>query len=159
MRARLISTFAACFVAGCGGKAIESASAPDSSVDASPSFDASTTSTPDASSTGTPDATIDSATDIPDAGPPPPVIDGCVDIVLSTYDQSCQKSSDCIGITAGEVCTGGCACGGAVINVSEEARYNQAIAGIQSEGCPCPPPGMPTCVQGTCTTCTPGFCQ
>ncbi len=60
---------------------------------------------------------------------------------------------------AGEVCTGGCTCGGAVINVSEEARYNQAIAGIQSEGCPCPPPGMPTCVQGTCTTCTPGFCQ
>src|SRR5205807_1681219 len=28
----------------------------------------------------------------------------CVDIVLSSYDRSCNTKSDCIGITAGTIC-------------------------------------------------------
>ncbi len=141
-------------VVACGGKAVEDPSSSGSLLDASFAFDASVSATLDAAS----DATVDGATSFADAGTPPPVIDGCVDIVLSTYDQSCVKSSDCIGVTAGEVCTGACACGGAVINVSEESRYDQAISEVQTEGCPCPPPAMPVCVEGSCTTCTVGNC-
>jgi hypothetical protein len=87
-----------------------------------------------------------------DAGNP----DGgqCVDIVLSTYDQSCTTTSDCIGITSGKICDGSCACGGSTINESGESRYNEAISGLVLEDCPCIDDGVPTCVHGTCTMCT-----
>jgi hypothetical protein len=120
-------------IVGCGGK--------------------SDTGLPDASLTESSDAAADGSTSVTDAGSPAADADGCVDIVLSTYDESCQEDSDCIGITAGEVCNGSCDCGGAVINVSGQARYEQAISGIVFADCPCIAGPIPTCVQGTCTRC------
>ncbi|MDP8999124.1 MAG: hypothetical protein M3O46_03330 [Myxococcota bacterium] len=46
----------------------------------------------------------------------------CVDVDLTTYDQSCQSSTDCTGITAGVLCRGACTCGGAAVNASEWLR-------------------------------------
>src|SRR5208283_2561625 len=63
---------------------------------------------------------------------------GCVDVELSTYDLSCQEDSDCITISAGQICPGDCACGGATINVSGQARYQSAVSGIQTGVCGCP---------------------
>jgi hypothetical protein len=85
----------------------------------------------------------------------------CVNVDVSTYDTSCTQSSDCIDITAGQICTGGCACGGTTINVSGQARYEAAVAGIQTGACPCPASGMPTCIANQCVLCfwnssTPG---
>jgi len=77
----------------------------------------------------------------------------CVDIDLSTYDQSCKVDTDCMDVTAGVVCTGQCACGGSLINVDEQSRYDAAIAGVQTEGCPCPPDGIARCLQDHCTLC------
>jgi hypothetical protein len=99
---------------------------------------------------GSPDASTDGAASVADAGS---LGDAalCANIVLSTYDESCHESTDCIIITAGEVCTGSCGCGGSVISISGQARYEQAISGIVFAACPCPSGGIPTCVQGTCT--------
>jgi len=77
----------------------------------------------------------------------------CVDIVLSTYDQSCNQASDCMTIQAGEVCNGDCACGGSPVNISGQARYDQAVSGIRFEGCPCPASPPPACIAGTCVSC------
>lgn len=88
------------------------------------------------------------------APPPPPDASICVDIDPSTYDQSCTQSSDCISVSAGELCTGFCPCGGATINASEEMRYSAAIAGIESGLCGCPLLGNPTCVNGQCAICS-----
>jgi hypothetical protein len=95
-----------------------------------------------------------------DAGSPP--ADGgsgggdagqCVNIDLSTYDQSCKSASDCVGINSGEVCSGTCECGGALVNKSEEARYDKAVSGIDFAECPCPALGVPACISGRCTFC------
>jgi hypothetical protein len=92
---------------------------------------------------------------------PPPDAGMCVDIVLSTYDQSCKATADCIGITSGKLCSGGCDCGGSTINRDGEGRYKAAVSGLTFEACPCAADGKPTCVFGTCTLCgfgstTPG---
>ncbi|HEY3817430.1 MAG TPA: hypothetical protein VGL81_09680 [Polyangiaceae bacterium] len=94
----------------------------------------------------------------PDAGPDAAV---CVDVDLSTYDQSCQTSDDCIGITAGVLCPGSCECGGAAVNISEQLRYQTTIAelGMSVGGCPCPAPGPIGCVQNKCTVCGYGAGQ
>jgi hypothetical protein len=89
----------------------------------------------------------------------------CVDIDLSTFDRSCMTMSDCIEITAGTICTGGCSCGGSSINQSGQARYDAAINSIMTAACPCVFPGTPTCVQGECIMCNapegadPADCQ
>jgi hypothetical protein len=62
----------------------------------------------------------------------------CVDIELSTYDQSCNQPSDCILIQTGEVCSGQCSCGGTPVSASEQSRYEQATSGIKFSACPCP---------------------
>jgi hypothetical protein len=62
----------------------------------------------------------------------------CVDIDLSTYDQSCNQPSDCILIQTGEVCSGQCSCGGSPVSASEQSRYDQATSGIKFSACPCP---------------------
>jgi hypothetical protein len=106
---------------------------------------------------------------IVDAGPPsfdsgPPIIedggvfeDGstgtCVDIDLSTYDQSCNTTSDCIDILSGEVCDGTCDCFGSPVNISEQARYDQAISGIEFAECGCPAFPPPQCIGGMCLNC------
>jgi hypothetical protein len=74
----------------------------------------------------------------------------CVDIVLSTYDQSCTQAKDCILIQTGDVCSGNCACGGSPVNVSEQSRYDQATSGIVFGLCPCPAEFAPQCVNNTC---------
>jgi len=82
----------------------------------------------------------------------------CVDIDLSTYDQSCAADSDCISITAGPICEGSCECGGATVNASEQSRYQNAIAPLASTRgvCGCFAEGIPQCVHGTCTFCSLG---
>jgi hypothetical protein len=77
----------------------------------------------------------------------------CVDIDLTTYDQTCNADSDCIDITAGVVCSGQCACGGSTINVDGQARYEAAVAPVDTLGCPCPPDGITRCLQNHCTLC------
>ncbi len=73
----------------------------------------------------------------------------CVEIDLSDYSTTCNTASDCISINTGSVCDGSCACGGSLINVSGQAAYEQAIAGITFAGCPCAEQ-LPSCVNGEC---------
>jgi hypothetical protein len=95
----------------------------------------------------------------PEAGPSPEA-GVCVDIALSSFDQSCKEDTDCIDITAGTICTGQCACGGSAINVSGEAAYQQALASIGSGvACPCPLGGQPRCLTGHCALCGYGLDQ
>lgn len=80
----------------------------------------------------------------------------CVNVELSTYDQSCTTASDCVTITAGEICTDSCACGGSTINKSGQGRYDEQIASLDAHGgmggvCHCPVEKVPECLHGTCT--------
>jgi hypothetical protein len=78
----------------------------------------------------------------------------CVNVDLSTYDTSCQTSSDCADITSGILCTGSCACGGSAINSAGLARYQSAVASLGSAtACPCPAEGVVACVDSKCTVC------
>jgi hypothetical protein len=74
----------------------------------------------------------------------------------STYDQSCKVDADCVPITAGDICTGACLCGGVTINRSGQARYDAAISGIMPGPCLCPAQPVPQCIGGTCGFCTGG---
>jgi len=80
----------------------------------------------------------------------------CVSVELSSYDQSCNVDADCVEITSGSVCNGSCQCGGSAINVDGESRYRSQVAGITAGECPCFAGGNPTCVDHTCTLCSPG---
>jgi hypothetical protein len=91
-----------------------------------------------------------------------------VNVDLSTYDTSCTQDSDCVEIASGEICprTTCYFCGGSTVNVSEQARYNAAIAPIVAAdavptlepfACGCPFFGNPACVAGQCTLCIPNF--
>jgi hypothetical protein len=62
----------------------------------------------------------------------------CVDIDLSTYDQSCNVPTDCILIQTGEVCSGQCSCGGSPVSASEQSRWEEATSGIMFSACNCP---------------------
>ncbi len=75
----------------------------------------------------------------------------CVNVDLSTYDRSCKQASDCVSVTAGEVCTGQCSCGGSFINAGALGRYQQAVAGIEPGTCFCGVGPAPECIDGTCT--------
>ncbi len=79
----------------------------------------------------------------------------CVNIDLSTYDQSCSLDGDCILVAAGNLCPGACGCPASPINVKEQARYEAAVAPAHLLACPCAYPGSPRCVQNKCTLCTP----
>ena len=87
-----------------------------------------------------------------DAATTPPATDGglCVDIDLSTYDQSCVVATDCIVILTGQVCSSECACGGSPVNAAEQARYEEATSGIAFGECACPLEIAPSCVGNTC---------
>jgi hypothetical protein len=87
-----------------------------------------------------------------DAAGPPPATDGgmCVDIDLSTYDQSCVLASDCILILTGQVCSSDCSCGGSPVNASERPRYEAATSGITFAKCFCPVEVAPSCVASKC---------
>jgi hypothetical protein len=77
----------------------------------------------------------------------------CVDVDLTTYDQTCRADSDCIEVTAGEICADSCECGGSAINQNDAQRYANATDGITTEACPCPYFGNPRCVAGSCAIC------
>jgi hypothetical protein len=90
----------------------------------------------------------------------------CVNVDLSTYDTSCTQDSDCIEITAGEICPrSSCyGCGGSAANASEGARYQAAISSIVAADtvpepfiCECPFFGRPVCASGQCTLCVPAL--
>jgi hypothetical protein len=75
----------------------------------------------------------------------------CVDIDLSTYNQSCNVPSDCIAIFTGEVCVpSDCPCDQAFVNISEQARYDQAINSLPPDDCTCPTLGEAKCISGMC---------
>jgi hypothetical protein len=80
----------------------------------------------------------------------------CVDISLSDYDTSCTTASDCFGIQVGKVCSGSCECGGTLVNVSGQAKYEAAVSGIEFSECPCPSAGEPACLHGVCAYCGGG---
>jgi hypothetical protein len=82
----------------------------------------------------------------------------CVDIDLSSYDQSCTTDSDCAVVTSGELCANYCPCGGSTINESQLGRYRAAVADVPTGECGCGLAGPPSCVSGTCQFCsmTPG---
>jgi hypothetical protein len=77
---------------------------------------------------------------------------GCVNVDLSTYDRSCNKDSDCVEITSGMMCPGGCSCGGSAINVDGLCRYDQTVAPLASSGgvCNCPADFGACCRAGRC---------
>jgi hypothetical protein len=81
---------------------------------------------------------------------------GCIDVPLSGFDTTCSRDRDCVTVTTGEVCPGDCLCGGSAINASDQARYQQEIAGVPIGECGCPLLGVPQCIAGTCTICTGG---
>ncbi len=82
----------------------------------------------------------------------------CVVIDPTTYDQTCQVDSDCVGITPGTVCTGDCQCGGAAINSDGLARYETAVHQLgTSPGCPCASE-LVVCHQNQCINCGPEGC-
>jgi hypothetical protein len=88
----------------------------------------------------------------------------CVDIVLSSYDLSCQQDSDCISISSGQICDGDCTCGGSTINADGESRYKQALSSLTLGECACPLECVPQCLGNVCTICTgapsdPPACQ
>jgi hypothetical protein len=80
----------------------------------------------------------------------------CVDIVVSSYDISCQQATDCIEIASGQLCSGGCSCPDATINVSGQARYQSQLASIDPGFCGCPLVFPAECIDNTCTICTGG---
>ncbi|MEO7108924.1 MAG: hypothetical protein ABI183_00685 [Polyangiaceae bacterium] len=81
----------------------------------------------------------------------------CIDLDPADYDTSCNADTDCIDITAGEICSGyNCTCGGATISTKDQDKYDALFNSIHpSTGpiCSCPYFGTPRCVQGTCTFC------
>ncbi len=88
-------------------------------------------------------------------------VDGgvCVDIVPSTFDQSCQSESDCISIMPGPLCDGyTCTCpGGGAINTSAEASYQAIVSSVHPGTgplCSCPASPGPQCLGGVCTICS-----
>jgi hypothetical protein len=94
-----------------------------------------------------------SPVDVIDAGPPPDA-GVCVNVDVSTYDQSCTVDSDCVEISAGLLCDKDCLCGGSTINGDGQARYDAAIAPLGTgPACSCPGFGNPRCVKGHCTMC------
>jgi hypothetical protein len=87
-----------------------------------------------------------------DAATTPPATDGgkCVNVDLSTYDQSCVRATDCIVILTGQVCNSECACGGSPVNATEQARYDEATSGLTPGACSCPLEPEPSCVGNKC---------
>jgi len=79
----------------------------------------------------------------------------CVDINLSSYDQSCNHDSDCVAVAGGgQFCDGYCDCDMATINQSAVAGYTSALSAVtQGPVCACPESGNPTCVDHVCQLC------
>lgn len=87
--------------------------------------------------------------------------DSCVDasaqtIMASSYDQSCQKDSDCVAIEEGDFCQPGAnnGCTNAAINTSALAQYQADLAKTTAGVCyglsGCPAEFGPCCQSGVC---------
>jgi len=88
--------------------------------------------------------------------------DSCFDasaqiIMGSSYDQSCQKDSDCVAIEEGDFCRPGAnnGCTNAAINRSALAQYQADLATTTAGVCyglaGCPLESGPCCQNGRCT--------
>ena len=143
VRALAIPAFAGCLLLACGGKTTGNGS-PGGSSGGSSSGGTSSGGSSSGSSGGT------SSSGASSGGSSGGVV-SCVNIDLSTYDLSCQQASDCIFVTSGEVCTDQCNCPQAVVNRSEQGRYDQAIASVNPGTCFCGDPGEPQCLANQCT--------
>jgi hypothetical protein len=95
-------------------------------------------------------------TETNDASPPPVDAGDCIQVNPSSFSRACASNNDCILVTTGILCSGGCACGDTPINNASLAAYEALTSSIMLEGCPCSDPGQPTCIQGTCTLCSFG---
>jgi hypothetical protein len=80
--------------------------------------------------------------------------EACVEVDVSTYDQSCNTSSDCIAIETGEVCTGDCACGNGAVNIAGQARYDETVNAVALGDCSCIAELPVQCLSNTCVLCT-----
>jgi hypothetical protein len=99
------------------------------------------------SSPGAPDGSADRSTG--DGGGPPP-------IVVTDYNTTCQVSSDCAAINAGDVC--GCpGCGNAAINASDLAK-EQADFTMRQKQCTAQPMACPGACQYSAAFCMAGQC-
>jgi hypothetical protein len=87
--------------------------------------------------------------------------DSCVDasaqiIMASSYDQSCQKDSDCVAIEEGDFCQPGAnnGCTNAAINRTALAQYHADLAKTMAGVCygltGCPAEVGPCCQSGVC---------
>lgn len=80
----------------------------------------------------------------------------CIDLEVSAFDTSCSVASDCIGIYAGNLCSGyNCICPVASISAASEAAYQAALAKV-TEGqpaCGCPLFGTAHCIASQCVFC------
>jgi hypothetical protein len=89
----------------------------------------------------------------------------CVNLDTASFDQSCEKDSDCVAV-AGEgsddggfgnpfngvlFCNGYCGCLLATINVSAQAGYEAALSPVTSGICSCPAVTPPSCKNHLCT--------
>jgi hypothetical protein len=81
-------------------------------------------------------------------------------IHASDYDQSCERSSDCIGIGEGDGCDCRVLCQNAAINVADEAKWRQDIAKKPASPfvCRCPAATFPCCVEHRCSA-DPMLCE
>jgi hypothetical protein len=65
----------------------------------------------------------------------------------SKYDTTCTTDTDCVSVSAGEIC--GCQCGGAAVSKAGFAQMQKDLAGAVCEGgglaCPCVFPGVLRC--------------
>jgi hypothetical protein len=88
-------------------------------------------------------------------------VDSCVDasaqiITASSYDQSCQKDSDCVAIEEGNFCQPGAnnGCTNAAINKTALPRYQADLANTTAGVCyglaGCPAEFGPCCQNGVC---------
>jgi hypothetical protein len=105
---------------------------------------------------------INTALCVGDAGVGPGVdASVCETLDLSTFNQTCTATSDCVMAQGGTFCSSEplCLCGGESINVVDQMRYQAELDAIKSSlklgpsVCSCPFFGKPTCVAGTCVTC------
>jgi hypothetical protein len=79
----------------------------------------------------------------------------CINVNPSSFDQSCNLSSDCVAIVSGTICTGECLCGGnAAINVSDQSRYFAEVKAVVLGMCGCPAGAPAACSNHTCVACT-----
>ena len=81
----------------------------------------------------------------------------CVDIEPSAFDTSCSADSDCIGIAAGNICSGyNCICPGAAISAKSQAAYEATLSKVPKGSgpmCSCPAFGAAHCIASQCVFC------